>query len=91
MKRRANIKIIGKVQGVGFRKNSAFLAKNLGLCGYVKNLDNGQVEMLAEGEEKDIEKLVAWANAGPAEAQVDQLFVDWQEFKNEFNDFLSIK
>lgn len=91
MKRRAALKIKGHVQGVGFRKNTEYLAKNLNLAGWVKNLDNGNVEILVEGEEKDIEKLIGWANAGPATSRVDQLFVDWQEFSGEFKDFLIIK
>lgn len=52
----------GQVQGVGFRAFTYELAKNLRLAGFVKNLADGRVEVLAEGEDVDLDKLVAEIN-----------------------------
>ena len=54
----AHIFYSGRVQGVGFRFTVRMLALNFGLCGWVKNLADGRVEVLVEGEEKDIEQMI---------------------------------
>mgnify|MGYP005858153251 CR=1 FL=1 len=86
-KARVNIFVSGLVQGVFFRSETRAKAKELGLFGWVRNLANGRVEILAEGEKEKLEKLVDWAKRGPTSARVDGLEVDWQEYKDEFKDF----
>jgi acylphosphatase len=86
-KARVNIFVSGLVQGVFFRSQTKNKAEELGLFGWVRNLTDGRVEILAEGEREKLEKLVDWAKKGPASARVDDLQIDWQEFKGEFGGF----
>jgi len=87
MKRRVKLKIIGKVQGVNFRREAKFVANSLDICGWVKNLGDGAVEVFAEGEEGDLERLIEWAKAGPSAARVDHVFVEWLPYSGEFDEF----
>lgn len=84
---RVNIFVAGLVQGVFFRSQTKNKAEELGLLGWVRNLADGRVEILAEGEKDKLEKLVNWAKKGPDLARVDGLETNWQEFKGEFEDF----
>ena len=86
-KARVNIFVSGLVQGVFFRSQTKNKAEGLGLFGWVRNLVDGRVEILAEGEKDKLEKLVTWAKKGPDSARVDSLEIDWQEFKGEFENF----
>jgi acylphosphatase len=73
--------VSGKVQGVYFRASSQQVAIDNGLSGYAKNLDDGDVEILMSGEEKDVDKMLAWLLHGPPEAEVVSLEkkqVKWQ-------------
>jgi acylphosphatase len=74
---RARIAISGRVQGVGFRAVSAHKAKRLGLDGWVRNLPDGRVEALAEGERARVEEFVAWCRHGPRSAVVEEVRVEW--------------
>jgi acylphosphatase len=62
--------ISGRVQGVFFRHFTQDIATALGLQGWVRNLDNGDVECLVCGEEVDVEKLIVWLHQGPPNAKV---------------------
>jgi acylphosphatase len=62
--------ISGRVQGVFYRKFAQDIAATLGLQGWVRNLDNGDVECLVCGEEVDVEKLIVWLHQGPPNAKV---------------------
>lgn len=62
---RVELRIHGRVQGVGYRASAARRAGQLGLSGYARNLDDGTVEVVAEGEESKIEELVDWCRTGP--------------------------
>ena len=85
--RRVNIFVSGLVQGVFFRSETRARARELGLFGWVRNLPDGRVEILAEGEKEKLEKLVEWVKRGPDSARVDGLEIDWQEYKGEFKNF----
>lgn len=64
----------GRVQGVGFRYSTQHQAKSLGLKGYAKNLDDGSVEVLACGEESEVQSLINWLKqGGPGSARVDKV------------------
>ncbi|MBU0476461.1 acylphosphatase [Patescibacteria group bacterium] len=84
---RAHIFVRGRVQGVFFRKNTCQKAKEKGITGWVRNLDDGRVEAIFEGEKEKVEEILEWAGKGPVWAKVDDLEVDWQESKNEFASF----
>lgn len=74
--------ISGKVQAVYFRVSSQQKAIDYGLSGYAKNLADGGVEVFLSGEEKNVEKMLAWLQHGPEQANVtkmQQKQVDWQE------------
>ncbi|MDI6602534.1 MAG: acylphosphatase [Patescibacteria group bacterium] len=86
-KARVHIFVSGLVQGVFFRSETRARAEELGLFGWVRNLENGKVEILAEGEKEKLEKLVEWTKKGPASARVNGLDVEWQEYKGEFSQF----
>jgi acylphosphatase len=67
------IQVYGKVQGVFYRKSTQAEAKKLGLCGWVKNREDGSVEIFVEGNSTQIEALKKWCKRGPAQADVQEL------------------
>jgi acylphosphatase len=84
---RANLKVIGDVQSVTFRWFIQRKAKDSGLTGWVKNLPDGSVEAVIEGEKEKIEELVKKSRRGPLFAKVEDIRVDFGDYKEEFNDF----
>ncbi len=83
MKKTINCFISGRVQGVCFRMATSQQAKILGLSGWVRNLDDGRVEVLASGETPLIEQLQTWLAQGPEMAKVLNVechAVEHQEF-----------
>lgn len=87
MKRRAHILVTGRVQGVFFRDHTRRWAASLGLTGWVRNLADGRVEVLAEGEKTNLEALIARLRQGPPAASVEEAAVTWDDFRDEFEDF----
>ncbi len=87
MKARARIVVSGRVQGVFFRDHTRRWASSLNLTGWVRNLIDGRVEALAEGDKENIEGLVARLQEGPPLARVENVEVEWEEYKGEFKDF----
>ena len=79
--------ISGKVQGVGFRNFTQMNAKQLSINGYAKNLPNGKVEVVAEGDKAQLDALVALLKKGPRFARVDSLDVDERPFTGEYKTF----
>jgi acylphosphatase len=67
---RRHILISGHVQGVGFRWAAQREASRLGLRGWVRNTDDGRVEIVADGPAADVEALQSWCQRGPAGARV---------------------
>jgi acylphosphatase len=67
--------ISGKVQGVSFRFYTQEQANRLKLRGFVRNLDDGRVEIVAAGEREDLENLLEWAKKGPPAARVKDVIV----------------
>ncbi|MDI9644665.1 MAG: acylphosphatase [Candidatus Verstraetearchaeota archaeon] len=91
MSARVKIKVTGMVQGVGFRYYTYRIAKNLSIKGYVRNQRDGSVEVLAEGEKPKLIDLISELRIGPPESKVENLMVEWQEHKNEYDDFKILK
>ena len=87
MKKRVIALVSGSVQGVFYRSETLQKAKELNLTGFVKNEPNGKVEIIAEGEKENLEKLIEWTRQGPTLAKVDKIEVKWDEDKGEFEDF----
>lgn len=79
--------IEGRVQGVSFRMFVLDKAKGLGLTGWVRNLYTGHVEVCAEGERKDLDKLLSFLRRGPRSAYVTGVKYNWEDAQNEFSRF----
>lgn len=65
----------GKVQAVYFRSSARRRARNLGICGYVKNMPDGTLEIRAEGEQVAIDRFIEWCSNGPLLARVQGMSV----------------
>lgn len=87
MKARAHVFVSGRVQGVFFRDHTLRWASSLGLTGRVKNLWDGRVEVVAEGEKESLDALIGRLSQGPPMARVENVDVKWEEYKDEFTDF----
>jgi len=87
LKIRVHLLIDGRVQGVWFRASTQDEAIALGLKGWVKNLYDGRVEVLAEGDEEKVNAFIAWCHKGPPGARVERVEVKKEEFKGEFKAF----
>ena len=79
--------ISGVVQGVLFRASASRAARFLKLNGFVCNLPNGNVEILAEGEEEALKKMINWSRQGPPGARVDHIEITWGEAMGRFDQF----
>ena len=77
--KRAHLKIYGKVQGVWFRANTKEMADKLGLCGWIRNLPDGGVEAVFEGDEKMVEKAIEWCHHGPPLARVEKVDAKYEK------------
>jgi acylphosphatase len=87
MKGRAHIFVSGWVQGVFFRDQTQKWATSLHITGWVRNLKDGRVEAIAEGEKESIEDLIGQLKQGPSLARVENVEVSWEDYKGEFKDF----
>ena len=84
---RAHIFVSGRVQGVFYRSNTRRKALGLGLTGWVRNLPDGRVEVVAEGEENQVDELIRWCGMGPPRAAVTNLEVKRETYTGEFETF----
>ena len=84
---RVRLIIEGRVQGVWFRDSTRRQATMLGVTGWVRNRPEGTVEVLAEGTEGAVQKLVSWCRRGPSGARVDHLHEEREPWKGEFESF----
>lgn len=87
MNARAHVFVSGRVQGVFYRQNTKRQAQNQGVKGWVRNLDDGRVEAIFEGEESAVKALVAFCSKGPNGASVTNITVNWEPFQDEFKNF----
>jgi len=87
MKVRARILVSGRVQGVFFRDHTRRWASALNLTGWVRNLRDGRVEAMVEGDKKKIEELISKMEIGPPLSRVEEIKVSWEEYRGEFEDF----
>lgn len=84
---RVNLIVTGRVQGVFYRASALEQAQSLGLTGWVMNLADSSVEIVAEGPRYALEELTAWCKHGPPEAMVQDVIVRWAKHQAEFRTF----
>jgi acylphosphatase len=84
---RARIIVDGLVQGVFFRREVTDLARRLGLTGWVRNLKDGRVEAVAEGDKHRVDQLIRFCHSGPPAARVRHVEVEWLDPTGEFHGF----
>jgi len=83
MKQHLDINIYGKVQGVFFRAQAMEKAMKLNITGYADRLQGGNIQIEAEGEEKDLRNFLQWCQRGPYLAKVEMIIVEYSsEIKN---------
>ena len=78
-KSRVHLWIEGRVQGVWFRGSTKEEAERLGVSGWVRNLPDGRVEAVAEGDDDQVERFVKWCRQGPSMARVDDIRIEREE------------
>lgn len=83
----AKIIVKGRVQGVGYRYFASREARLRKISGYVKNLYNGDVEIVAQGEKEMILNYIEDLRSGPDFSVVSDMIIDWQECNNKYTDF----
>ena len=86
-KQRVRLFVTGKVQGVFFRQTLKVMAKKNDIFGWVRNLKDGKVESVLEGEVEKIDLLIKWARSGPANARVEDVDIHNEKFIGEFSKF----
>lgn len=86
-RKRVHVFISGWVQGVFFRLSAQELAQRSGVTGWVRNLRDGRVEAVFEGEEEAVERLVAWCHRGPPGAEVKDVDVTYEDYTGEYDSF----
>jgi acylphosphatase len=86
-KLRARIIVSGRVQRVLFRDSIRRRADKAGVKGWVKNIKDGRVEAVLEGDNLALLRVIEWAHKGPFLAKVRNVDIIWEDYKGEFNDF----
>ena len=79
--------VSGRVQGVGFRVSTEWQARALRLTGWVRNLPDGRVDAVFEGPRLQVSAVLDWCRQGPAISRVDEVDIQWEDFKGEFDGF----
>ena len=89
--KQAHVFISGFVQGVGYRAYTRSKAKKIGLHGWVRNLSDGRVEAVLQGDREKINRLLKYCRRGPFFAKVTDIVVDWEEQKEQFLEFSKLE
>jgi len=87
VKSRVKVIVKGIVQGVNFRYYAQRQAAKFNITGWVKNLPDGSVAAVFEGDEQDVEAMIQWCRRGPPSAQVTELIAQPEEYGGEFSSF----
>jgi acylphosphatase len=88
--KRVHAYISGRVQGVFFRAEAQRAAKGFNLTGWVRNIADGRVEAVFEGEDENVDEMLKWCHIGPPAARVEDVLTEEEPYTGEFRDF-SIK
>ena len=86
-KARAHVVVSGRVQGVYYRYATKEEAAMRGVKGWIRNLQDGRVEAVFEGEKSKVDEVVDFCHYGPPSAKVSSVEVTWEEYTGDFNDF----
>ena len=86
-KSRAHVFVSGNVQGVYFRQNTKQVATRHKVVGWVRNLPDGRVEAVFEGDEVAVNEVIKWCHIGPPKASVQDVNVKFEKYNGEFADF----
>ena len=84
---RVHILVSGKVQGVFFRQALKVVAKKNNVLGWVRNLKDGCVEAILEGDNKSINSVIEWTRIGPANSRVDNIQITDEHYSGDFQNF----
>jgi acylphosphatase len=84
---RAHVTVTGRVQGVFYRTSTMEKARDMGVSGWVRNLRDGRVEAVFEGEPGSVKEMVAWCRIGPPGSSVKDVQVSWGEQPENLKDF----
>ncbi len=87
VQKQIHIFVTGRVQGVFFRQSTKVMAIKNNAKGWVRNLDDGRVEIVAQGETHDIDNLAHWCKTGPANSRVDEFELSEENVSDEFETF----
>ena len=87
MKKRIHVFVSGRVQGVAYRWVTEDVAHQLGILGWIRNLADGRVEVVAEAEEKTLLEFIEFLKQGPRHARVQNLEINWVEYEGTFKSF----
>jgi acylphosphatase len=84
---RIHVFVSGRVQGVAYRFFAERRAAEIQVTGWVRNLRDGRIEIVAEGQKVDLERFLEFLRQGPRMAKVDGLDLLWEDYRGEFKDF----
>jgi acylphosphatase len=87
----AHLIITGSVQGIGYRQFVKQNARKLGLTGWVKNLANGSVEAVVQGNKEVINQLISLCRKGPFLSEVKDVQISWDDTDTMFSDFVVLR
>ncbi len=87
MRKRAHLVYSGNVQGVGFRLTAEETAREFGVVGWVKNIRDGRVELVVEGEKQALADFLSAIRTGPMRNFIRQVEVTWNTPTDDFDDF----
>ena len=87
MKKAARLVVQGTVQGIFFRQFVKGHADDLKLTGFVRNLENSNVEVIVEGEAESIERMVRFVKKGPEHSQIRNVVVEERKWSGDFGEF----
>ena len=87
MKKRVHVYYSGRVQGVGFRFTAEETARSMGVVGWIKNLRDGRVEMIAEGEEKLLTEFLDAIRTGAMRNFIKDVYISWSASMENCSDF----
>ncbi|MFA5323565.1 MAG: acylphosphatase [Smithella sp.] len=85
--KRVHVYISGRVQGVCFRAIAQQKAKGFNLTGWVRNMSDGRVEAVFEGEDDNVDKMLNWCHVGPPAAQVEKVLTEEEPDTGELRNF----
>jgi acylphosphatase len=85
--KRVHVFVSGRVQGVFFRAATQRAAIDLNITGWVRNMAGGRVEAFFEGEDENVDKMIAWCHIGPPAARAEDVTVKEEPYTGEFRNF----